>query len=79
MGKRATEGEHSMPMTIHFAICQFSCPDIVFLKLPRKPPNGLITSALVNVIITGIFGVITFQTCIRITKLLLVSEIKAMI
>ena len=79
MGKRATEGEHSMPMTIYFAICQFSCPDIVFLKLPRKPPNGIITSALVRVIIAGIFSVITFQTCIRITKLSFASEIKAMI
>ena len=79
MSKRATEGEHSMPMTIYFAICQFSCPDIVFLKLPRKPPNGLITSTLVNVIIASIFGVITFQTCIRITKRSFVSKIKATI
>jgi hypothetical protein len=28
MGKIGTEGEHSMPMTLYFAICNFSCPDI---------------------------------------------------
>jgi hypothetical protein len=31
MGKRGTEGEHSIPMTLYFAICNFACPDIVFL------------------------------------------------
>jgi hypothetical protein len=29
MGKRGNEGEHSMPMTLYFAICNFLCLDIV--------------------------------------------------
>jgi hypothetical protein len=79
LGKQVTEGEHIMPMTIYFAICHFSCPDIIFLELPRTLSNGFITSLLVNAIIVGIFGIITCQTCIRITKQILVAEIKAMI
>jgi hypothetical protein len=76
MGKRVTEGEYSMPMMIYFASCHFSCPDIIFLELPRIPPNGFITCVLVNAIIAGIFGIINFQTCIRIMKQGLVAEIK---
>jgi hypothetical protein len=75
-GKQVTEGEHSMPMTIYFAICHFSCPDIIFLELPRVLPNSFITCVLVNAIIAGIFGVITCQTCIHIMKQGIVSEIK---
>ncbi len=30
MGKQVNESEHSMSMTLYFAICHFSCPDIVF-------------------------------------------------
>ncbi len=39
MGKQVTDGEHSMPMMIYFAICHFSCPDIVFVDigLVEKP------------------------------------------
>jgi hypothetical protein len=75
MGKRVTEGEHSMPTTIYFAIC----PDIVFAELPRILPKGFITSVLVNAIIAGIFGVIICQTCFRINKQKFVAEIKAKI
>ncbi len=46
MGKQVTASEHSMPMTIYFAICQFSCPDIVFCELPQMPPKGIITHTL---------------------------------
>jgi hypothetical protein len=56
MGKRGTEGEHSMPMTLYFAICNFSCPDIVFSALPRMPPKGVITAFIVRAIITMFFG-----------------------
>jgi hypothetical protein len=59
MGKQVTDGEHSMTMTIYFAICHFSCPDIVFHELPRMPPKGVITHALLSILITWIFGVIT--------------------
>jgi hypothetical protein len=34
---------HSMPMTLYFAILEFSCPNIVFSSLPQCPPDGFIT------------------------------------
>jgi hypothetical protein len=77
MGKHVTEGEHSMPMTIYFAICQFSCPDIVFCELPRMPPKGIITHALLSALITWIFGIITLRACILLKKQKLVAEICA--
>jgi hypothetical protein len=77
MGKQVTASEHSMPMTIYFAICQFSCPDIVFCELPRMPPKGIITHVLLSTLITGIFGIITLRTCVSLTKQKLVAEIRA--
>ena len=77
MGKQVTAGEHSMPMTIYFAICQFSCPDIVFSDLPRMPPKGIITHTLLSILITGIFGVMTLRVCVALTKQKLVAEIRA--
>ena len=77
MGKQVTASEHSMPMTIYFAICQFSCPDIVFCELPRMPPKGIITHILLSTLITGIFGIITLRTCVSLTKQKLVAEIRA--
>ncbi len=34
MEQEVSASDQSMPMTIHFAILEFSCPDIVFLSLP---------------------------------------------
>jgi hypothetical protein len=77
MGKQVTDDEHSMPMTIYFAICHFSCPDIVFRKLPQMPPKGVITHALLSILITWIFGFITLRAIFSLTKQKLVAEIRA--
>jgi len=69
MGKTGTEGEHSMSMTLYFAICNFSCPDIFFLALPKMPPKGVITAFIVRAIITMFFGQIVLQTSIRLASL----------
>ena len=61
MGNQVTEGVHSMPMTLHFAMNQFSCPALVFYDLPRRPPDGIITNALMGILITWIFSLITLQ------------------
>ncbi len=66
MGKIGNKGEHSMPMTIYFAICNFSCPDIVFLDLPRIPPKEIITSFILSKLITMFFGRIVLQTSIQL-------------
>ena len=44
-----------MPMTLYFAICKFSCPNIVFSALPRMLPKGV--------------GRIVFRTSIRLVTL----------
>ncbi len=78
-GKHVNKSEHSMPMTLFFAVCHFLSPDIVFLELPRMPPKGYITSILVKLMITRIFGIVTLQTCSRMWKQICVTEIKALI
>ena len=60
---------HSMPMTLYFAICNFSCPDIVFSALPRMPTKGVITAFIVRAIIMIFFGRIVFRTSIRLATL----------
>jgi hypothetical protein len=47
MEQEVSASDQSMPMTLHFVILEFSCPDSIFLSLPRGPPDGLITSFLV--------------------------------
>jgi hypothetical protein len=63
--KHVNKSKHSMLMTLYFAVCHFSSPDIVFLELPRMPPKGCITSILVKLMIAGKFGIVTPQTCSR--------------
>jgi hypothetical protein len=50
----------SMPMTFDFAICHFSCPDLVFKELPHQPPDGFLTNGFAMAIISMIFIIITF-------------------
>ncbi len=69
MNKIGIEDEHSMPMTLYFAICNFSCPDIVFSALPKMPPKGVITAFIVRAIITLFFGSIVLRTSIRLASL----------
>jgi hypothetical protein len=76
MGKQVNDSEHSMPMTIYCAICQFSCPDIVFSELPWMPLKGILTNVLLSILITSIFGIITLCTC-SLTKQKLLVEICA--
>jgi hypothetical protein len=57
----------SMPMTLYFAILEFSCPDIVFLSLPLHTPNGYITSFVVLILISMIFTIITTRTCLLLS------------
>jgi hypothetical protein len=57
------DSETSMQTTLHFAICKFSCPEIVFSKLPQCLPDRLITSFLAMTLISTIFPVITFHAC----------------
>jgi hypothetical protein len=69
IGKIGTEEEHGMPMTLYFAICNFSCPDIAFSALPKMPPKGVITAFIVRAIITLFFGRIVLRTSIRLAFL----------
>jgi hypothetical protein len=75
MGKQVNEGEHSKPMTLFFAISQFSFSEIVFCGLPQKPPDGIIMHAVMSTLIVGIFGIITFRASISLAKQKLVAEI----
>jgi hypothetical protein len=63
MEQQVMDSEKSIPMTLYFAICKFSCPEIVFSKLPWRPPDGFITSTFAMALIFSIFSVITICTC----------------
>jgi hypothetical protein len=61
------KSKYSMPITLYFAICNFSCPEIVFLSLPRQPPDGIMTAFIIFVFIGSIFSVMAIQTCFNIS------------
>jgi hypothetical protein len=67
MAQEVSASDQSMPMTLHFAILEFSCPDIVFLSLPRCPPDGLITSSLVLILISSIITINMTCICIQLS------------
>ena len=62
------ESPHTMQMTLYFAICNFSCPDLVFKALPRKPPDGFIMDGLAMSTISVIFGLLTLHAWFRILQ-----------
>jgi hypothetical protein len=75
------KSKYSMSITLHFAICDFSCPEIVFSSLPRQPPDGIIAAFIILVFIGSIFSVMAIKTCFNITVYslwkFLVAEVKA--
>jgi hypothetical protein len=81
MEDNVIKSTHSMPMTLYFAICKYSCPEIVFSLLPKRPPDGLITAFIILMLIGSIFTIMTIRTCFNISIYLvrkfLVGEIKA--
>jgi hypothetical protein len=81
MEQKVTKLKHSMPMTHYFAICEYSCPEIVFSLLPKWPPDGIITVFIISALIGSIFSIMTIQTCINISinffQEFIVAEIKA--
>ncbi len=77
----SVKSEYSMPITLHFAICGFSCPEIVFSSLPRWPPDGINTAFIILVFIRSTSSVMAIRTCFNISIYslwnFLVAEIKA--
>ena len=67
MEQEVTASVHSMPMMLYFAIIEFSCLENVFLSLPRRPPDGFVTSFLISILITTIFTIITTCTCLSLS------------
>jgi hypothetical protein len=67
MEQDVTVSAQSMPMTLYFAIIELSCPEIVFLSLPRHPSDGFITSFVVLILITTIFTIIMTRTCLSLS------------
>jgi hypothetical protein len=78
-GKHVNKSEQSMPMTLYFAICHFSSTDIVFLELPSMPPEGFITSILVNLIITEYLALSLFRHVIACGKSYMWLRLKLLI
>jgi hypothetical protein len=73
MEQDVTASSQSMPRTLHFTILEFSCPEIVFLSLPKRPPDGFITSFVVLLLITTIFTIITIRTYFSLSYRRMVS------
>ena len=48
---------HEMTLTIFWIINKFSPPEIHFLPKPWKPPDGVITNAVIGALIAIAFGV----------------------
>jgi len=57
-----------MQMTLYFAVCHFSCPDLVFKALLRQPPDGFIMDGLAMITISVIFGLLTLRAWVRMLQ-----------
>ncbi len=64
IGNCLDQSPHMMQMRLYFAICNFSCPDLVFKPLLGWPPDGFITKGFAISIVSMIFGIITFRAWI---------------
>ena len=63
------ESPHTMQMTLYFAICHFSCPDLLFKTLPHWPPDGFILDRFAMSIISVIFGLLTLRMWVWLLQL----------
>jgi hypothetical protein len=63
------ESPHMMQMILYFAICHFSCPDLVFKTLSRQPPDGFIMDEFAMSIISVIVGLLTLRTWVQLLQL----------
>jgi hypothetical protein len=68
MDDAISKSDFSMPMTLYFAICRYSCPKFVFLFLPRRPPDGILTSFIISGFIGFIFATMTVRTCFKLSS-----------
>ena len=55
------DATHEMAMTLYFAITFFSHPKLIWMPLPKRPPNGMILGTVMLAIITSIFGCYVFR------------------
>ena len=56
----------AMEMTLYFAINNFSCPDILFHELPKKPPDGILTELFVVSAVAVIYLILTIKAYIHL-------------
>ncbi len=69
IGNHLDQSLHMMQMTLYYAICHFSCPDLVFKTIPCCLPDGFITEGFAISIILVIFGIITLRAWIQLINL----------
>jgi hypothetical protein len=69
IGNHLDQSPHMMQMNLYFAICHFSCPDLVFKTIPCRPPDGFITEGFAISIVLVIFGIITLRAWIWLINL----------
>jgi hypothetical protein len=69
IGNHMDQSPHTMQMTLYFAICHFSCPDLVFKTIPHHLPGSFIMDGFAISIILVIFRIITIRAWIRLINL----------
>jgi hypothetical protein len=69
IGNHLDQSPHTMQMTLYFAICHFSCPDLVFKTIPHHLPGSFIMDGFAISIILVIFRIITIRAWIRLINL----------
>ena len=55
-----------MAKTLYFIVNAFSYPYWVYIKPPKKPPDGIITHVIMSSMITGIFAIIVSRAYVRL-------------
>ena len=58
LGFGNTEATDEMAMIYNFKCDRILYPDLVFIHLPKKPPDGILLDAIMFSLITGIYACI---------------------
>ena len=66
MGLGGTEATVDMSNIFNFTIYSISFPELIFLSVPKKPPDGIVSNVIMFLTIYSFFVTITLHACLRL-------------
>ena len=68
MGLGCSQASDEMSNIFYYAIYSISFPKLVFLEVPKEPPDGILSDIIMMSITSYIFAQITMRACFMLSR-----------